>query len=752
MAILKRNKAGKENNLASGNNGEETNVPKKGKKRLSYMADVFDESVPGAVLETFIENKNFMYTNNDERQFMAFALDTESIGGISKKTIKDKAKGGFINLIKSSTIKIYMTEELADEGILLFIPTDETIIGMSEYSILANAEYTLVTLDDTLDITYHDSQLLDFESFDIKDGRLPFDNARRNSMLDQFGITYDGSFEYEEEIDEEDDIDTAVGFNDEDLYEEESEYEFDSSPSIDEFADELDDVYASTDFDMVDDDETPYELDENGELVAVGGDVYADESEIVKSENELIYDDDRFDEVVFNFSEDGLKIEVDPTNFELTYGKSLLKYDPFDTSRDEGRWINDYLNEVSVESNNTLRHESRNNYSVLKSSYLRIMGESVQYIKMKASTSGDTEFAEEFAEINASYEDLLNETDGKIEHSINLEKKRYEAELEDIGEAAKQEAIRSHKAMHDGIQARKLDKIREDLIYDAGEVRARRLKELDAKRQVFVNEQIAKAAATTITNLNGVYLQMKNSENELVERLNDKLEHYAQTHQVADERIYNTRRLEIESKAEISTIKQQHTADINKIKAEFESLILANRQQHEANIKVLESQYVNDAKLKDGKIESLSTELEREQNEVSTLIKAVESVKAQKDEEYQSRVANAEERANYANKKLDDEVRYARSKQFILFGIVLLVALVAALAGVTIGNSNGRASAMAEMNASNNNGGNNVYLPIGAYAGNSQNDTDDVQESTDTSDQSSEVSSETPSETTSEES
>lgn len=123
------------------------------KNTKSTMGEFLPESTASSVLPVFKSNTPFIINDHGRRVYIGMMLDVTTIGGISKKTINDKDKGGVIELIKNGRVDAYITAELNDENKLLFIPKAETTIDrLGDYGMFRTASYEFVKLNDKLEI------------------------------------------------------------------------------------------------------------------------------------------------------------------------------------------------------------------------------------------------------------------------------------------------------------------------------------------------------------------------------------------------------------------------------------------------------------------------------------------------------------------------------------------------------------------------------------------------------------------------
>ena len=125
---------------------------KKAKKKKDGMSSILHESVPETVLDDLSSNEAFVMNRDGEDVYVGLLLNADDIGGISKKSNRDEAKGSIIECINSGRIKTLITNALMDEDKLVIIPDAVTIDAMDEYELLAEAPYKLCYINDNCEV------------------------------------------------------------------------------------------------------------------------------------------------------------------------------------------------------------------------------------------------------------------------------------------------------------------------------------------------------------------------------------------------------------------------------------------------------------------------------------------------------------------------------------------------------------------------------------------------------------------------
>ena len=117
---------------------------KKRLKRIEKMCNKFDETVWVSIVDILREQiPDFVTEYEDEKQFVTFALDTSQNPINDFENTKDSDVGQLYNMIKTEIDVIIESGLLANE-LILFIPTEKTLMHMSEYAEEFDFKYKIV--------------------------------------------------------------------------------------------------------------------------------------------------------------------------------------------------------------------------------------------------------------------------------------------------------------------------------------------------------------------------------------------------------------------------------------------------------------------------------------------------------------------------------------------------------------------------------------------------------------------------------
>lgn len=131
--------------------------PKRNKNEM--LSSVLGETVFTQNMRDLMALPRFKVVINGLDYYACWMLDVQQIGGLSKKTNRDEAKGQLIEALKSSRIKHILTPALLAAERIVFVGDNDTIEAMGESSILSEAPYTLVFVQESGDIEDFDQEI-----------------------------------------------------------------------------------------------------------------------------------------------------------------------------------------------------------------------------------------------------------------------------------------------------------------------------------------------------------------------------------------------------------------------------------------------------------------------------------------------------------------------------------------------------------------------------------------------------------------
>lgn len=434
-------------------------------KKKSGLATILDESVVDTVWNDFKQNKPFFIWRNGDVG-VGLLLRTEDIGGLSKKSRNDEAKGSLVERITAGNIHVLLTQPLIEREAMVFVPDSVTLAALEEYQLLVKAPYELAFVH---------------KNGDVYPTGIPFTFAQARDI-----IVRDGSIEeylhldkYESEDDEEvEDPDAALeeevqqsldeGSEDDDegtLVEDPEPVE--PKSGIIEFGD--DEEEELLDVDGVEDEfgsstgepvavQSGSELDDDDlglgdEGVEPESDAAVEDETVFEPENPSEIDLKEGDEIppeltdktiVRRFYSDDLNLKASTEAFDAqflhTNGPVL-----FDTNRNDG-FLNASVSELARDVNADMIRLHNSNLLKARTMYFKLVSAYCENIVRELDASDPNK---EYGRIKRQIEDQFQEMLGTLDQKTLAKKDEIEAiwnrTLEQVRQTAAQTAEQEYK-------------------------------------------------------------------------------------------------------------------------------------------------------------------------------------------------------------------------------------------------------------------------------------------------------------------
>ena len=93
--------------------------------KKNTLEEIIAESVIDNVLQKAREDGLLLVNDGGRERVVGLFVNTDNIGGLSKKQGGDEERGRFINAVKSSQITVFGTQELLQNNDLVLVPNQE---------------------------------------------------------------------------------------------------------------------------------------------------------------------------------------------------------------------------------------------------------------------------------------------------------------------------------------------------------------------------------------------------------------------------------------------------------------------------------------------------------------------------------------------------------------------------------------------------------------------------------------------------
>lgn len=688
------------------------------KRHTETMASVLQESVVETMLSYFRNNSAFVVIHEGRTYYVGLYFDTETIGGLSKKSSKDEAKGQLIESLNSGHIAALITGELLAMESMVLIPNQSTLEAMSEYEILRNLKFPLCYVSsDGQDIEITGVEVTIEQCMDIQTmgGSIEsyLENTPPGSSSEEYEPVEDetqGTFVDQDKSEEQQqqdvlDDDAGSGFSEDSRNRTEmtqlgsqpaEDDDEDSTPfGADDFGDDGDDSYE----DLVGD--TPDYPDESG---------YSDDGEESwdgqDEEEDYVenVDADDFDRVLRRklYSDElGLEITTEPFDSQFMHGNEFVA---FPEDRPEG-WLNEQLNQMSKAANVELRQLHRDNLTRCRAQYFTLVSMFCGEIsKILDYTDASTQFGK-------IYIDLLNQHQESVEN-IGLriaEKKRtleddYEARVRNAADAASVQAAQEYRERHGRQHSDALYNIESTCREDLEDEKEDAIRRMNDMRRAEAAKRLDMGITSALKEVTDMYLKC----------LDEEKAAYAAKQQEMEQFLNDNREHEI---ARVNTLKEElaQSDRANAVMAEYAARMQALRDQFDTQSKMMDAQIQRIERERQAELDSMKRqhmeELQALKDKLSTSEGEAADLRSQivhmdeiKDKQYESRLEElAGEREAFSRK-----YEHLADMQKKTGAIVIVAAVIGIIAALAVGFAAGMFATRGE-----DSGFQNIQLPDG---------------------------------------
>lgn len=652
-----------------------------GKKDVkSEMGDFIPESVAAAVVPTVKQNAPFIVTEKGKHLYVGMMLDVTKIGGINKKSVNDKDKGGVIEAIKSGRIDAYVTQELNEKNQLLFIPTFNTLDMLGDYGMFRKVDgYEFVKLNDKLEIVEYTGVTATYDEFRmIASGNTPITDYVKPADVIVKGSDEDPTISHSvvtQAVDKAKDLASTVVNKvapmankiTEGIKEKISETTGikDMQPAAEEKPAE---------------NNPPQEQAPPAQTAPDVNQVSQEAVEPEEEEQEVVYTETQVlssVERVFHANNLDLTVSSDPFDQLFTLNNHLIKFDvdPRDT------FVNERLNRMAIDANRDLQKLRSDNLKKLREKYFMLMALRVQEIANELDIENEgTQYGAVKAGIDNERAASLSNMASLVEERQKIIEDAYNKRMEEVCENASRQARVDFKNRY---QRQHND----DMNAVEGVVKAEIAATYTASMNDLFNARRNDALTSLDYNVTGVlqaltedYKKMFEEETALYnERANEMREYAKELHML------DAKRLAVEEEHnritnEVNDARAEASAKIELIKREYETAQAALEARSAATI----SQAENESKLikeqMNARTATLEQDKERLQKQLDDAIdradRATEIVRA----DYEHRLIQAQDDRDSWKQTLESYKEQHKHNNR-LAAILVVAITVAAVAG-----------------------------------------------------------------------
>lgn len=617
--------------------------------KKNTLEEIVAESVVANVLQEARDNGLLVV----DGRVVGLYIDTEQIGGLSKKQNTDEDRGRFINAVKSSQITVFGTQELLQENKLVLVPNEDEIELLLEYPFLLeqNGEDVLFQIvflneDGSIEFTNHEITLNDVADCFANEKPL-------FSTLEEGAETEDEdyeSFESGEVEEDESALDETESVDSEEDYPYEDDYEDDES-------EEEEDVRLS------DEDFEEYETE-----------VVSPEA-VEETLKKRVYAD--------------IDLTVDMNAFEMAYGDykvpslELLKERTGDEDSD---WLVKQINMEIANANDELIQVRSHNVNRMREAYLGLMNEGYTKILHQADYNNeDGLFKKQLdsirededvkrAEVDGDINDRHREMDAEYEEDRQLEIERLTQAWTQKYDALNKPSLQARKDSYEMNRRLELQGAFED---------GRR--DLDTQRVSMIYDTARRYELNVADLMKDKFSECLASERDVYEKGLARVRALLDDNRKHDIARVDALRRELEIQNRVENLEKEHAQKLESMKAEME-LAKVNAEQ---NLQAKDAHLAQVVSEKDENIARLATELSEAktlaQTELDELIQKHREELTFKDDLHVQEVGRLTEQANVWKAEADRQYTLNKRGTFTIIAIFAVIAVAVAVIGFLLG-------------------------------------------------------------------
>ena len=616
--------------------------------KKNTLEEIVAESVVANVLQEARDNGLLVV----DGRVVGLYIDTEQIGGLSKKQNTDEDRGRFINAVKSSQITVFGTQELLQENKLVLVPNEDEIELLLEYPFLLEHDgedvlFQIVFLNDdgSIEFTNHEITLNDVADCFANEKPL-FSTLEEGTETE--GENYEPATSHEVETEDEFEEDETE-LEDSEEYDDDYEYEEDSE--------EDEDVRLS------DEDFEEYE------------------SEVVSPE--------AVEETLKKRVYADIDLTVDMNAFEMAYGDykvpslELLKERTGDEDSD---WLVKQINMEIANANDELVQVRSHNVNRMREAYLGLMNEGYTKILHQADYNNeDGLFKKQLdsirededvkrAEVDGEINDRHREMDAEYEEDRQLEIERLTQAWTQKYDALNKPSLQARKDSYEMNRRLELQGAFED---------GRR--DLDTQRVSMIYDTARRYELNVADLMKDRFSECLASERDVYEKGLARVRALLDDNRKHDIARVDALRRELEIQNRVENLEKEHAQKLESMKAEME-LAKANAEQ---NLQAKDAHLAQVVSEKDENIARLATELSEAktlaQTELDELIQKHREELTFKDDLHVQEVGRLTEHANVWKAEADRQYTLNKRGTFTIIAIFAVIAVAVAVIGFLLG-------------------------------------------------------------------
>ena len=693
----------------------QSNAPKV-KRHNDTMASVLRESVVETVMSEFKANSPFVVQFGGKTYYVGLYFDTETIGGLSKKSSRDEAKGQLIESISSGHIAALITDELMQIESMVLIPNSATLDAMTEYEILRKLSFPLCYVSpDGQDIELTGVKKTVDECIDM----LSLGNNIGDELLAQ---SPPGAASMEEDDLEPAEDETQGTFVDQ---EPDESFEDDAGAGFSERPPEVRDGFELRQDDQYedpDDDDMPFESDTQDDIGY--DDVLGDsdspdypDDEPDDDDDDMSYQDDDDDEEVIETvdgsafeqaisrrlysGELNLEITTEPFDSKFMHQNDVVL---FDESRPEG-WLNEQLNQMAKAANLELRRMHQENLLRCRSLYFDMISRYCDEITRKLDYQDENNpFGQMYVAILDEAQESERNLGALIDERKRIIQEEFEQGVKNAADSAAATAAQEYRERHSRQHSDRMYNIEFECREKLKDDKQDAIRQMNDMRRAEAATQLDVGVTTALKEVSDIYLKHLEEERAFYEKTQKEMAAFLdenRAHEIAristlNEELAQTDRANAvmaEYAAKMQTLRDQFATQETLLKAEADRL----EKHHRDQIQELKMSHKSE-------LQALQDKLATSAGEADKLRDQLVHMDEIKDKQYEARMQElAGEREAFSRK-----YEHLADMQKKTGAIIIIAAVIGIIAALAVGFAAGMFATRGDST-----GFQNIQLPEG---------------------------------------
>lgn len=377
-------------------------------------------------------------------------------------------------------------------------------------------------------------------------------------------------------------------------------------------------------------------------------------------------------EMIFHAGGISLQVTAEPFDLQFVHGNDFV---PIPESRGDG-WLNGYVTQMAKNANYELRQQHQRNLFLCRERYFTMMTNACESITQQVDIDNPAnEYCIAKQKMHEHMQERRNNIDREVDERKNALKQRWDVELKEVQEAAKNAAKQDYIARNDKRHDAELRQVEIEL-QDAIEVEYQRaLKELNDRRQIKAKELYDLMTTQTLVVMAEEYKQFMEEEDAARQHYIDEINRYIDEHRQDEVARNSVLREELQQKDIATRVTEEFARKIQALSFEHESNCDRLRQEVKT-AKIHEESLIKDYTMQ---MNQLRKEADERKQSYDLLMEKYVNLDNLKSREYETRMQTLENDKKAAEEHLAhvDFVHNKYNKVSIIVWVAVAVAMFA---------------------------------------------------------------------------